>query len=199
MKIGGNRKSLEDRTTGQDRVGGGAQVKAPLENARAAARSWLVLGIDPGEQGAVALILAHAGCDRPQLGELVNASDRRAVRRLVAEADLVVLEGQQASPQMGVSSAFGLGRAYGALQEVVEAGARGEVVVAYPAGWRGSYGLVGGKEGKVDGIRLAGELLRSRYAVRRHDQADAVLLAWWGWRHKLLARAVQALQGAGSS
>jgi len=158
-------------------------------------RGWLVLGIDPGEQGAVAMILAYAGCDRPQLGELLDASDRRAVRRLVAEADLVVIEGQQASPQMGVSSAFRLGQAYGALQEAVAAGARGEAVIAYPAAWRGSYGLPGGEKGKVEGIRLVEALLRSKGVVGRHDQADAVLLAWWGWRHRLLARAMQALQG----
>jgi len=162
-------------------------------------RDWLVLGIDPGEQGAVALILAYAGCDRPQLGELVDASDRRTVRRLVAEADLVVIEGQQASPQMGVSSAFRLGQAYGALQEAAAAGARGEVMIAYPAVWRGAYGLAGGGKGKVDGVELVETLLRSRHAVSRHDQADAVLLAWWGWRTRLLARAVQELQGEGQS
>jgi hypothetical protein len=176
-----------------------------MEGTRAAtrldpSRAWTVLGIDPGEQGAVALILARPGCDRPRLGELVDASNRAAWWQLIPEADLVVIEGQQASPQMGVSSAFRLGQAYGRLLEAVEAGARGEAVIAYPTGWRGSYGLPGGEKGKVAGIALAEQLLEgSRRAVRRHDQADAVLLAWWGWRKHLLARAMQELQAAGES
>jgi len=31
--------------------------------------------------------------------------------------------------------------------------------------------------------------------VHRHDEADAVLLAWWGWRHVLLADASLTQQG----
>ena len=161
----------------------------------------MVLGVDPGEQGAVASILARPGCDRPQLGELVDAGNQSAVRRLASIADLVVVEGQQASPQMGVSSAFRLGQAYGRLLEAVEAGAavRGvQVAVPPPAAWRGSYGLAGGKSGKLAGVELTARLLQGQddavEAISRHDQADAVLLAWWGWRKHLLARVTQELQ-----
>jgi Holliday junction resolvasome RuvABC endonuclease subunit len=54
-----------------------------------------------------------------------------------------------------------------------------------PAVWRGSYGLGGGAAGKVAGIALARELLNDPERALTHDEADAVLLAWWGWRNVL--------------
>jgi len=157
---------------------------------------WVVLGIDPGAQGAVALLRCWRGRDRPQLEALGEARDARRVRQLVPEADLVVVEGQSASPQMGVVGAFSLGMATGRLQEAVEAGLRGKAVTAYPARWRASYGLRGGSVGKADGMALVIRLLETEAAVHRHDEADAVLLAWWGWRHVLLAEMPKAGEGA---
>jgi hypothetical protein len=164
-----------------------------------------VLGVDPGEHGAAALITAWPGCARPRLDELCPLFAKDALRALAAEADLVIVEAQQASPQMGRSSAFRLGQAYGSVLEAVEAGAvqsGAKVVKAFPTVWRGSYGLAGGKSGKADGIELTDTLLLGQEAaglIERHDQADAVLLAWWGWRKHLLARAMQELQAAGES
>jgi hypothetical protein len=146
---------------------------------------YTILGIDPGERGAVALLRAWRGRDEPQLDALGDASDARRVRQLVPEADLIVLEGQSASPQMGVASAFSLGEATGRLQEAVQAGLRGQVVVTYPARWKASYGLLSG--GKADSLKLACRLLGTDTALSRHDEAEAVLLAWWGWRNVLLA------------
>ena len=121
----------------------------------------------------------------------------------------MVVEAQQASPQMGRSSAFRLGQAYGGVLEAVEADAAqggAKVKLVFPTAWRGSYGLAGGKTGKSDGIDLVDVLLAAQSGsdfgsamVESHDQADAVLLAWWGWRKHLLARAMQELQAAGES
>ena len=163
---------------------------------RTAASGWTVLGIDPGLKGAVALIRAWRGRDTPQLEALADTSDLVRVRQLVPEADLVIVEAQSASPQQGVVSAFTLGVATGRLQEAVQAGLRGKAVLAYPARWRASYGLAGGQEGKVSGMKLVARLLGTTDAVFRHDEADAVLLAWWGWRHVLLAQVVQEEAGS---
>jgi len=146
---------------------------------------YTILGIDPGERGAVALLRAWRGRDEPQLDALGEACDARRVRQLVPEADLIVMEGQNASPQMGVVSAFALGEATGRLQEAVQAGLRGQVVITYPARWKASYGLLSG--GKGDSLALACRLLGTDTALSRHDEAEAVLLAWWGWRNVLLA------------
>jgi hypothetical protein len=34
-------------------------------------------------------------------------------------------------------------------------------------------------------MALARELLGPDACLERHDQADAVLIAWWGWRNLL--------------
>jgi Holliday junction resolvasome RuvABC endonuclease subunit len=52
-----------------------------------------------------------------------------------------------------------------------------------PSVWRGSYGLGGGAEGKAAGIAMAREILREPERPLTHDEADAVLLAWYGWRN----------------
>jgi hypothetical protein len=158
-----------------------------------------VLGIDPGRQGAAALLRVWPDRDRPRLEALLDADDYAGVGSVAPHADLTVIEGQQASPQMGVTSAFGLGLSYGRVLEAVMSHREGEVAVVWPTAWRGSYGLAGGIAGKLAGVRLARELLTEEVArwprlFTRPDQADAVLLAWWGWRHGLLARAVQELQ-----
>lgn len=193
---------MADRKVGDDRTArqvsaGCDSVVAPLRLRLDEQEGWLVLGIDPGERGAAALVRAWPDRYRPELEGLTDASELEEVQELATQADLVVVEGQQASPQMGVVSAFRLGQAYGRLQEAVEAVAWDRVVVVPPTAWKGAYGLVGGKEGKVAGVRLANRLLDGRgELLRRHDQADAVLLGWWGWRHRLLARVMQELQAS---
>ena len=180
-------------------------------------REWLVLGIDPGLEGAAALLrvaaaaaadtmalhagvmdaavaLAAAGRARrpdllvtpPTLERLVGADDLAALAEMAARADLVVVEAQSASPQMGVASAFRLGEATGRVHGVLAAAGARKVSVVTPGVWRGAYGLSGGKDGKAAGLALADALLGGHSALKRHDEADAVLLAWWGYRHLLL-------------
>jgi Holliday junction resolvasome RuvABC endonuclease subunit len=142
----------------------------------------LVLGIDPGMNGAAALIRVEAGIIAqghvwPIILELLAP--------LVTEASLVVVEAQHASPQMGTRSAFALGQAYGAVRGVLAALTLRRVEYVQPAVWRGSYGLGGGAAGKEAGITLARDVLREPGRALTHDEADAVLLAWYGWRNIL--------------
>jgi Holliday junction resolvasome RuvABC endonuclease subunit len=104
-------------------------------------------------------------------------------RTLALNAVLVVVEAQHASPQMGVRSAFALGRAYGAVRGALAVLEPRAVVYVQPAVWRGAYGLGGGAAGKEAGVALVRDILREPERVLTHDQADAVLLAWWGWRN----------------
>jgi hypothetical protein len=157
-----------------------------------------ILGIDPGERGAAAL-LRCGGSARPRLEGMCDAIDLAKLLPLAARAELVITESQAASPGMGVVSALSLGRAAGRLQGALEAflGHRGRMIA--PARWKASYGLAGGKVGKVDGLALARELLRPGAdacdRLERHDQADAILIAWWGWRN-VLAPGGQGVQAA---
>jgi hypothetical protein len=100
-------------------------------------------------------------------------------------ADLVVLETQRASPQMGVASAFALGCAHGVWLGLLAAASPRAVCHVEPAVWRRAFGLRS-KDGGVDTLR---ELLLDvpDDHPMTHDEADALLLAWWGWR-KVLSR-----------
>ena len=62
----------------------------------------------------------------------------------------------------------------------------GRSIVQPVAVWRGSYGKPrGGAAGKEAGGAMAREILREPERAMTHDEADAVLLSWWGWRNIL--------------
>ena len=142
----------------------------------------LILGIDPGVNGAAALIRVAAGAIAHCHIGPVNLA-RLASIPLAHAATLVVVEAQHASPQMGVRSTFALGLAYGAVRGALAGLNHPWVEYVQPAVWRGSYGLGGGAAGKQAGIAVARELLGNHDRALSHDEADALLLAWWGWRN----------------
>ena len=136
----------------------------------------LILGIDPGVNGAAALIRVEAGIiARCHIGPVILT--------LPLPAGLIVVEAQHSSPQQGVRSAFALGQAYGAVRGALAVMPNLKVVYVQPTVWRGSYGLGGGAAGKAAGIAMARGILREPERPLTHDKADAVLLAWWGWRN----------------
>ena len=142
----------------------------------------LILGIDPGVNGAAALIRVMPAAGAIAQNIIVSLTDSwfpLASR----DVKLIVVEAQHASPQMGVRSAFALGQAYGAVRGALAALSHPWVEYVQPAVWRGSYGLGGGAAGKQAGVAMARDVLREPERVLTHDEADAVLLAWWGWRN----------------
>ena len=88
-------------------------------------------------------------------------------------------------PSKAYGSAFALGQAYGAVRGALAASGHPAVVYVQPAVWRGAYGLGGGAAGKAAGVAMARDVLREPERPMTHDEADAVLLAWWGWRNVL--------------
>ena len=142
----------------------------------------LILGIDPGVNGAAALIRVEAGAIAQCFIEAWTIEHQRPLA-LAAKARLIVVEAQHASPQQGVRSAFALGQAYGGVRGALAGLNHPWVEYVQPAVWRGSYGLGGGAAGKAAGIAVARELLGNHDRALSHDEADAVLLAWWGWRN----------------
>jgi Holliday junction resolvasome RuvABC endonuclease subunit len=140
-----------------------------------------ILGIDPGGSGAGAFIRVEAGVIA---GCHIGPIDFHLLVPL-AVAQLAVVEAQHSSPQQGVRSAFALGQAYGIVRGLLAPRPGLRVEYVQPAVWRGSYGLGGGAAGKAAGIALARDVLREPDRPLTHDEADAVLLAWWGWRNVL--------------
>jgi len=137
----------------------------------------LILGIDPGMNGAAALIRVAAGAIAQCFTEAWTIEHQRPLA-LAARARLIVVEAQHASPQMGVRSAFALGQAYGAVRGAMTGLNHPWVEYVQPAVWRGSYGLGGGAAGKAAGVALARDVLREPERPLTHAEADAVLLAW---------------------
>ena len=151
----------------------------------------MVLGIDPGVNGAAALL--RCGPDRcPVLMHVTAVAGLVVVGllELAHKADLTVIEAQHAAPRQGARSAFTLGWGYGWISGVLATAERQPVIVQ-PSVWRGAFGLGGGPAGKREGIALAEKLTGA--PVLSHDEADAILLAWWGWRKVVLCGSSSAV------
>lgn len=146
----------------------------------------LILGIDPGLEGALVLLDTRSGVvldglDMPTSGEKTK---RRVEGSLLADIirrwrpDCAAIEAVGAMPGQGVSSSFRFGMAYGAVIGVVSA--LGVATTFYaPASWMKPMGLKGDdKEGHRQ-MALALYPQASRWLARRkdHNRADALLLA----------------------
>ena len=156
----------------------------------------VIIGIDPGLKGAIAVINAET---KELLGledcpTMIN--DRKpiydvgemaaVIRRFCLLGDAtVILEQQQAMPKQGVSSTFTIGRGFGIWQGIL-----GALEIPYrivrPMVWtkRIFTGMPG--EGKFRAIQFAMqmfpgiELTPQRCRTPKDGRADAACLAYWG-------------------
>lgn len=141
--------------------------------------AWL--GIDPGAKGAVALVTDSLA----RVWDLHPAGLNEA-RDLVAILPglVIVVEEQQAFRSadgrvQGVASTFRLGVEYGRILGFFRA-LDVPVRPVRPAAWKARMGLIG--QGKA-GSRAMAESLFPGVRIRRHDHAEALLLAEYGRRH----------------
>lgn len=148
-----------------------------------------VLGIDPGLDGALALI--ETSLDMLVIRDMPVAFSGTGKRREVVptllaqiirdmEPDVAWLERVHAMPAQGVSSSFTFGQCYGMLRGVL--GALGVPVHRVtPGAWKRELRL---DQAKAGARAMAANLfpreahLFSR--VKDHDRAEAALLAWIG-------------------
>ncbi len=163
----------------------------------------MILGIDPGVSGALALLCTRRGL--LELGNVPTCSngtenatvsrevDARATHELLrewwarhegaAEDALAIIERPQA--MRGSVTVLSQGDSYGALRAIAGVWAR-RVERVNPATWKRRFGIAGKGKGKADSIavarRLYGEALPK---VLRNDVAEALLIAHF-------ARMVQA-------
>jgi crossover junction endodeoxyribonuclease RuvC len=142
----------------------------------------IVLGIDPGMTGAIAVI------DRGQLVALMSmpVADGRVDGTAVADLlldympDHVCIEDVHAMPRNGSISGFKLGYNLGVVIGAVHA-ARIPLTRVSPQRWKKTYSLIG--KDKSASRSLAMELYPSHagdFRLKRDDgKADAVLIARW--------------------
>ena len=150
----------------------------------------MILGIDPGKSGAVA-VLGHDGAlvavhDMPIVGPIVSAV---LLDELVHDyvdplhdgpSGTAVIEDVHAMPKQGVTSSFSFGRSLGVAEGVL-AGNGYSLRYVSPAKWKKALGLTSDK-----GVsrRRAIEVWPNRASwfarVKDDGRAEAALIAlWW--------------------
>jgi crossover junction endodeoxyribonuclease RuvC len=149
----------------------------------------LILGIDPGVRGGLALVEINDGA-APQLIDAIDIPvagtgakervDVLAIRTWIQAhtPDHAAIERAQAMPKQGASSGFKYGRAVGALEAVL-ACCEIPMTVIEPAAWKKFHQLRGGdKEG---GRQRALQLFPAAHALlarkKDHGRAEAALIA----------------------
>jgi crossover junction endodeoxyribonuclease RuvC len=136
----------------------------------------VVIGIDPGKSGALALV----GLEEAVAYKLDN-TERDIYEKLVefaAQADFAFIEKVNAMPKQGVSSTFKFGQSYGFLRGIlVASGIPFEYVT--PAKWQRALSCLSGGDKNVTKGR-AQELFPNLKIT--HAIADSLLIAEYGRR-----------------
>ncbi|MEA1649203.1 hypothetical protein UAJ10_09250 [Nitrospirillum sp. BR 11164] len=150
----------------------------------------LIIGIDPGLSGAIAILSADGGLtvhDMPTHRLTRTELDLSALATIFdnltkATAPVAFLERVGAMPGQGVASMFKFGTCYGALQGLLAAHFI-PVTLVTPQSWKRAMGCPAGK----DGARARASQLLPRHAglwpLKKHDgRAEAALIALYGQR-----------------
>ena len=153
----------------------------------------IILGVDPGLSGGLALVrtgefggapMLVAVADVPTTGEKakrrVDVGKVLAFLRTNGTISHAVIERAQAMPDQGASSGFVYGRAVGALEACIE-GLLIPHTVIESTSWKKANGLI--KRQKEDSRQRAIKLFPGAAGFERkldHNRAEAALIAWYG-------------------
>jgi Holliday junction resolvasome RuvABC endonuclease subunit len=154
----------------------------------------IIAGIDPGLSGAVAILHGDGTLlnvfDIPTVEEVHGKGSRQRVAPALLHDELIgdvrisvaYIEHVASSPQMGVTSAFRFGEAFGATVAVLQTcGIRTELV--RPAMWKKAMGL--NSEAEVSRAKALELWPDSSSFFKRkmdHNRAEAALIAEYGRR-----------------
>lgn len=165
----------------------------------------IVVGIDPGLSGAVAvwdlsqkLLAVHdmptvsiksGKSTKNQLSEAMLASIIRQVK-----PEHAYLEFVSAMPGQGVSSMFNFGMGYGAIKGILAA-LEVPFTTVTPVKWQRDLAVAKGKEGnRLRAAQLFPEFAHLFTRVKDDGRADAALIAHWGairsYNSKIFAQGV---------
>lgn len=155
--------------------------------------TYCILAADPGAHGALALLDPTNGdleiIDMPIHIIKVGKSKKAKIdlyelsRWIDARKEKIkkaVVESVSSSPQMGVSSSFSFGEAYGSLKGIISANFIPMQLVTPPT-WKKYLGLIGAE--KDSSRRRASELMpqhAEKWSRKMDDgRAESALIAWW--------------------
>ena len=151
----------------------------------------LVVGIDPGLSGALAVLDADGSVecvhDLPIIRDRSLAwIDRGELQSLIVSAlqgrtAHAIVERVSSMPKQGIGSAFLFGCGFGSILGVLQA-LHLPIMFVTPAVWKGFYGLSKDKHASLHKGRLLYPTAELRLA--RHDgRAEALLIARFGVTH----------------
>ena len=175
------------------------------EGQNGAFNSNLILGIDPGFTGALALLDPGMGSivdvwdmplqdNRALLGVHGGRSGRHEIdvprlaeiiRPLAPHLSMAVVERVSASPGAGVASMFRFGEGYGMLLGVLAGCGVGRVLKPGASVWKVSMGLSTDKRLSIDAVgQYLGITTREKYCprVKDHGRAEAIMISIYGSR-----------------
>lgn len=147
----------------------------------------IVIGIDPGNTGAIAVLENDRFVDvfdMPLMAngkkQQVNAAALSKIFDDVPNHAVAVVERVSAMPGQGVSSMFNFGMGYGVIQGVLAAGGIPFTLVT-PQVWKKRAGISGKDKGCAR--TLAQQLYPFAPLSRKKDigRADAILIARYGY------------------
>lgn len=148
---------------------------------------YLILGIDPGINGAMALydpekdelIRVHS-MPKDKEGKIDTFALALVFDSFASNVSYAVLEDVHSMPGQGVVSMFNFGQSVGLIKGIL-ASHNVPVYLVKPAVWKGSLGLGRDKE---DSRTMAIKMFGENYFPRKKDEgkAEAALLAHFGKR-----------------
>lgn len=148
----------------------------------------MIIGIDPGVTGALALHNGHHPLDLIDMPVIDGQVDAYTLTAILAEwgaVDRVVIETQQAMPRQGVSSTFKTGCNYGRILGVCAALQR---PVTHVRATEWTRALRVGSDKAAHRRRAMDEWpgIADQFARAKDDgRADACLIAHWAATHQL--------------
>lgn len=153
-----------------------------------------IIGIDPGANGAVAILEASTGklvqvFDMPSVEITVGGKNKKRVAPYLLADELrlydvlgtrAIVEHVAAMPGQGVSSMFAFGHAFGLAMGVL-AGMGITADLVTPAKWKRDLKVNPGKDGsRLLAMTLWPDQAKEFKRVKDDGRAEAALLAHWG-------------------
>jgi len=149
----------------------------------------LVLGIDPGQTGGLALIHDTGVLVGAILMPLIRHTKKPTVDLTAVDAwlddqwpDRIVIEYVHSMPAQGVASSFQFGRMFGAAEMMAPLFKAAPIYVT-PQKWKKHFGLTADKK---QAMEAATKMYGNKYwPLKKHEGvAEAALIATWGLTHE---------------
>jgi crossover junction endodeoxyribonuclease RuvC len=147
----------------------------------------IIVGIDPGVEGAAAFIDSFSGLrvqDLPIISDgKLKWVDGAAMQAMLMEMgpNLAIVERVSAFPGQGVASSFNFGVGFGSILSILQA--RGiSIEFVTPSVWKRDLGLSKDKNASLHKARLL--YPDAELSLQKHEgRAEAILIAHWRRTH----------------